>query len=348
MKKYKLTIGVTGLNAIDSPGPGVGVIRALRDCEDFDLRIIGLSYEALEPGVYMHDVVDKSYQIPYPSAGSAQLQTRLQYIHEKESLDAIIPTFDAELANFIKLTPTLKSWGINCFMPSMEQLTELDKMHIYDFGKEHGFDIPKTKFISSISQIEDLEDEFDYPMVVKGKFYEAYIAQNKGQIESYFHKLNAKWGLPVVIQEFITGTEIIIAGLGDGTGRLMGAVPLRKLYITDKGKGWSGVVLEDEALIDLTKKFVETSKWKGGFEIEIMRTEEGKFFIMEINPRFPAWIYAASAAGQNMPSALIKLAMGIEVDPFTSYKPGTMFVRYSWDLITDINEFQQITTTGEL
>ena len=348
MKKYKLTIGVTGLNAIDSPGPGVGVIRALRDCDDFDLRIIGLSYEALEPGVYMHDLVDKSYQIPYPSAGSAQLLTRLQYIHEHESLDVIIPTFDAELANFVKLTPTLKGLDINCFMPSIEQLTELDKMHIHDFGKKHGFDIPKTKFISSISQIEDLEEDFDWPMVVKGKYYEAYIAQNKGQIESYFHKLNAKWGLPVVIQEFITGTEIIIAGLGDGTGQLMGGVPLRKLYITDKGKGWSGVVLEDEALIELTEKFAKTSKWKGGFEIEIMRTEKGEFFIMEINPRFPAWIYAASAAGQNMPSALVKLAMDIEVEPFTSYKPGTMFVRYSWDLITDINEFQQITTTGEL
>ena len=103
----------------------------------------------------------------------------------------------------------------------------------------------------------------------------------------------------MVIQEFIKGTEIIIAGLGDGTGRMIGAVPLRKLYITDKGKGWSGVVLEDDALIELTRKFTETSKWKGGFEIEIMRSEEGKFFIMEINPRFPAWIYVASAAGQN-------------------------------------------------
>ena len=51
MKKYSLTIAVTGMNAIDSPGPGIGVIRALRDCQDFNLRIIGLSYEALEPGI---------------------------------------------------------------------------------------------------------------------------------------------------------------------------------------------------------------------------------------------------------------------------------------------------------
>ncbi len=348
MKKLKLTIAVTGLNAIDSPGPGIGVIRSLRDCKDFDLRIIGLSYEALEPGVYMHDVVDKSYQIPYPSAGSAQLLARLQYIHKKESLHVIIPTFDAELVNFIKLVPTLKSHGIECFMPSMEQLTSLDKMHLLDFGKQNGFNIPKTKFISSINKIEELEEDFDYPMVIKGKYYEAYIAQNKGQIETYFHKLNAKWGLPIIIQEFIKGTEIVIAGLGDDNGQLMGAIPLRKLYITDKGKGWSGVVLEDDDLIELTKKIVETSKWKGGLEVELMRSEEGKFFIMEINPRFPAWIYTTAAAGQNLPAALIKLALGQKITPFTSYESGKMFIRYSWDLITDISEFQQITTTGEL
>lgn len=346
--KHKLTIAVSGLNAIDSPGPGIGVIRSLRDCPDFDLRIIGLSYEALEPGVYMHEVVDKSYQIPYPSAGSQELQTRLAYIHDREQLNVVIPTFDAELANFIKLAATLKSWGIATLMPTANQLTALDKMHLHDFGREHNFNVPKTRFIDSLSQVEEIESDFDYPMVVKGKYYEAYIARNREEVAAYFHLLNAKWGLPVVIQKFVKGTEIVIAGLGDGTGRLMGAIPLRKLYITDKGKGWSGVVLEDEALINLTRKFVSASQWQGGFEIEIMRTGDDKFFIMEINPRFPAWVYTTAAAGQNLPAALVKLALGQEVTPYTAYETGKMFVRYAWDLITDIREFQQITTTGEL
>ena len=87
MKKRKLNIGVTGLNAIDSPGPGISVIRGLREAASFDVRIIGLSYESLEPGIYMHDVVDKTYQIPYPSAGTDMLLPRLEYIQEIEKLD---------------------------------------------------------------------------------------------------------------------------------------------------------------------------------------------------------------------------------------------------------------------
>jgi len=95
--KKPLTIAVTALNAIDSPGPGVAVIRSIREGFTEPVRIIGLSYEALEPGIYMDNVVDKTYQIPYPAAGTQALLERLQYIHEKENIDVLIPNFDAEL-----------------------------------------------------------------------------------------------------------------------------------------------------------------------------------------------------------------------------------------------------------
>jgi carbamoyl-phosphate synthase large subunit len=160
--------------------------------------------------------------------------------------------------------------------------------------------------------------------------------------------LNAKWGLPVILQEFISGNEIVIAGLGDGSGITKGAVPLRKLYITDKGKGWAGVVIEDEEYLNIARKFNDTLKWKGGFEIELKRNQEGELYLLEINPRFPAWIYTAAAAGQNMPLLMVRMAMGEETVPFREYETGKMFVRYSWDHITDITEFQQISTMGEL
>src|SRR5512133_2256763 len=106
--KRKLVIAVTGLNAIDSPGPGVAVIRCLRECADFDVRIIGLSYEALEPGIYMHELVDKTYQLPYPSAGTEVLFERIKQINDIENIDVLIPNFDAELYNFIRIDNKLK------------------------------------------------------------------------------------------------------------------------------------------------------------------------------------------------------------------------------------------------
>jgi len=348
MKPRKICVGITGLNAIDSPGPGVSVIRCLLDAKDIRFRIIGLVYESLEPGIYMHEIVNRSYQIPYPSAGTEQLFKRLRYIQERENMELIILNFDAELWNMTKLEPRLKELGIRLFLPAQNQIEKINKLNLSDFAFLTGLRTPDSRKINSLEELDRFDGDIKYPVVIKGKYYEAYVSYNKEQLLTYYHKLNAKWGLPVILQEFVDGSEIVIAGLGDGTGRTMGAVPLRKLYITDKGKGWAGVVIEDDEYLQIARNFIENTRWKGGFEIELKRTEEGKLLLLEINPRFPAWIYTTAAAGQNLPLMMVRMAMGEAVEPCTHYQTGKMFVRYSWDHITDIREFQQISTIGEL
>lgn len=347
-KKPTFVIAVTGLNAIDSPGPGVAVIRAIRDCKDFDTRIIGLSYESLEPGLYMHDLIDKSYQIPYPSAGTDSLWERLKYIHQKEHLQLIIPNFDAELFNFIKLENQLRQNGIATYLPDLKQLESRDKVKLLDFGKNHGFYVPEDYIIHEFKELRKAVDDFEFPMVIKGKFYDAFIVNSTDQAEKAFFKIQSKWGLPVIVQKFIKGTEINIAALGDGEGGAISIVPMRKLYITDKGKAWAGVTLHDESLIALARKFIAETRWRGGCELEIMLSPDGKPYIMEVNPRFPAWIYLTAAAGHNQPAALVKLAFGHKIEPFGEYEVGKIFIRYAWDLITDINVFHKISGNGEL
>ena len=346
--KSPLVIAVTGLNAIDSPGPGVAVIRALRDGLTQPIRIIGLAYENLEPGIYMDGICDKTYQISYPAAGAEVLYNVIKNIHDKEKIDVIIPNFDAELYNFITIAPRLKALGIHSFLPDFDMFDARDKLNLYAFGKKHNLLVPKDKPIYSIAELEALGEEFGYPLVVKGKYYEAVVAYTLEQAQKAFYKISAKWGLPIIVQQFINGTEVNIAALGDGEGNATSIIPMRKMYITDKGKAWAGITLEDDALIELAKKFVAATKWRGGFEVEIMKTVKDELYIMEINPRFPAWIYLTAGAGQNQPAALIKLAMGEKVAPFTTYDVGKLFIRYSWDHIVDVSKFQQFTAFGSL
>jgi carbamoyl-phosphate synthase large subunit len=347
-KKPKYTIAVTGLNNTDNPGPGVPVIRSIRESKKFDVRIIGLAYENLEPGIYMNNICDKVYQIPYPSTGSDALMERLEYIHEKENIQVLIPNFDAELYTFMKSEPKLKSMGIATFLPTIQQFEERHKAVLPEYGKKYGFDIPKSKAITSLSDINDLRNEFDYPLLVKGKYYDAYLAYNASQVIEFFNKISAKWGVPIIIQEYIRGTEVNVTALGDGYGNTIGAVPMRKQFITDKGKAWSGISITDENLLRITNDLITKTKWRGGMELEIIKTNENKYYIIEINPRIPAWVYLATAAGQNLPESLVNLALGNEVSPFKSYEPGKMFIRYSYDMIGDISQFEKLSITGEL
>ncbi len=286
MHKKNIVVAVTGLNAIDSPGPGISVIRAIRESTEFNTRIIGLAYESLEPGIYMHQLVDKTYQIPYPSSGTDALLSRISYIHNLEHIDVIIPNFDAELFNFIRISEELKRIGINTFLPARESFEARDKINLARFGKEKGLSVPKDKIVSNVTEIRHITEMFGFPVVVKGKFYDAIICSSLEQAEKAFHRLQAKWGIPVIIQEFISGTEMNIAVLGDGTGKAISIVPMRKLYITDKGKAWAGVTIEDNILIELALKFVSATNWRGGCELEVMMTSGNKPYIMEVNPTF--------------------------------------------------------------
>lgn len=349
MKRRKITVAVTGLNNIDSPGPGIPVIRALKESSRFEVRIIGLSYESLEPGLYMHELVDKSYAIPMPSAGTESLMQRLSYIHSCEKLDLIIPNFDAELHSFIHLADRLKDeLNILTFLPQPEQFESRHKSVLQEFGRKYQVKVPYSRMIYSASDIHALGQEITYPLVVKGKFYDASIAATPEQAISYFHKISSKWGLPVIIQEFISGTEVNVTAIGDGKGQCIGAVPMRKLYITDKGKAWSGISLDDEELLSIAKRVISASKWRGGCELEFIKSSDGVYYLLEMNPRFPAWVYLAVGCGQNHPEALVRMALGEEIKPFTDYERGKMFVRFSYDMIVDLKEFEKISTTGEL
>jgi len=346
--KTKITIAITGLNNTDNPGPGVPVIRGIRDSEYFDPRIIGLAYENLEPGIYMPGVVDKTYQVPYPSEGSEILLQRILEIHKKDPIDVLIPNFDAELYAFMRSEKILEEAGIKTFLPTLEQFEERHKTNLPEFGEKYGLEVPFSKTITRIDEIKKLKEDFEYPVMVKGKFYDAYLAYNEEQVRMNYNKISAKWGVPVIIQEFIKGTEVNVVALGDGHGNTIGAVPMRKQYITDKGKAWSGITLDDPKMLELTYRIIKAMKWRGGMELEIVKSHKNEYYIIEINPRIPAWVYLAVGAGQNLPEALVKLALGMDVKPFESYEVGCMFVRYSYDLITNLKEFEKLSTLGEL
>ncbi len=344
-----MKIALTGLNATDNPGPGVPVARSLKEAPSLNSDVIGFIYDTLEPGVYMENIASKSYLIPYPSSGLDNLFQRIEAIHSKEKLDFIIPNLDSELPGFIRLEPRLNELGIKMFLPTTEQFNMRAKDKLFNFCSAHNIKVPKNVLINSLQDLYSSQKEFQYPVVVKGIFYDAYIANNFEEVQSAFDKMSHKWGLPIIIQEHIKGNEYNVVALGDGTGRTVGAVPMRKTYITDKGKGWAGISIDDKNLMQISHKVIEAMKWRSGCELEFIKSATtNEFYLLEINPRFPAWVYLATAAGQNLPGALIKLALKENVETFKSYKVGTMFIRSSWDLITDINVFEKFTVNGEL
>lgn len=342
-----LTIAVTGLNATDNPAPGVAVMRALRDAAPGD-RLVGLAYDALDAGVYARELSREIFMIPYPSQGLSAFLSRLAYVHEKVGLDVIVPTLDAELPSFIDLEGKLREMGIGVLLPTREQLDLRSKANLAALGRRAGIAVPRTAVISDVAELYRVHDRVPYPFFVKGVYYGATLAHGLDEALAAFHKVVAQWGAPVILQARVTGEELNVVGVGDGEGGLVGAVPMKKMLLTDKGKGWAGITVKDPALLALASDFVAATRWRGPFEVEVMRDETGAYHLIEVNPRFPAWVYLSAGAGVNLPRVVAEIAAGRTPAKASDYQVGKMFVRISLDQVVNFEDFQRMVTLGEV
>ncbi|MCX6179478.1 MAG: ATP-grasp domain-containing protein, partial [Chlorobiales bacterium] len=272
---------------------------------------------------------------------------RISYIHEMEHLDVIIPNLDAELPNFIYLQDRLADMGIKTFLPSEEQYNRRSKVNLHKLAEDIGINTPKTRLISDPAHIDVHQDEL--PVLVKGLYYDAKMAYTVEEVHHHVHMIAAMWGYPVLIQQFIDGEEYNAAAVGDGKGNLLAIAGMKKLVFTEKGKGWACVSIINEALNQLTDTIVSSLSWPGALEVEAIKSKkDGKFYLIEINPRFPAWIYLAKAAGMNLPYLYLQLALGRPVTETLDYRSGVVFTNHTTNLITDLDQISTLFTDGEI
>ncbi|TMJ13908.1 MAG: hypothetical protein E6G94_10785, partial [Alphaproteobacteria bacterium] len=117
------------------------------------------------------------------------------------------------------------------------------------------------------------------------------------------------------LQRHVSGYEESVM-LSAWRGELLGAVSMRKRDITPEGKTWAGDISEVPAdFLEPLRAMVRDLNWSGGGEVEMVRDTAGQLWLLEMNPRFPAWVHGATIAGHNLPGLLIQGATGIAAKP---------------------------------
>ena len=342
-----INVAISGINQIDNPGPGVGIARSLKE-SDLEVRTIGFAYDAMEPGIFMDWYVDKSYILPWPSCEPQVYLDRISYIHDRERIDIIIPALDAELPLYMKLKDKIEAMGIKLLIPDYDTFLRRDKQNLEKLGPELGLLVPETLTMTSPSDLSKAEEQFGYPMMIKGPFYEAFKVRTRGEAEKEFYNLSAKWGFPIIAQQFIVGDEYDMIGLGDGMGGDLGMLAIKKMLVTKLGKVWTNVAVRNDAIFEAGRKLVTGLKWAGGYELELLqKAGTDDFYLIEINPRFPAWLYMASGCGVNLPERLVKHLLNMPYETHSEYEAGKMLIRYTAEMIRHIQDFEQLSTYAE-
>lgn len=349
VKKSLPVVAVTGLHRGDNPQPGAAVVRSMRRVHP-DLRVVGLSYDPLESGLYSQDIdrVDEAFMLPFPFKGPEALLERLVAIHRAVPFDALVPCLDSEIDNLIAIAPKLKSLGVRAILPTQKSLDDRAKARLDAFCKRHRVPAPRTLAADEPAKLVAFAEKIGYPLYVKGRFYEASLVYTPAQLIEAFERISARWGAPVMAQEALVGEEYDIVGLGDGEGGVVGHCAIKKMLRTAAGKGFAGIVVDDPALTKTARAIIKALKWRGPFELEFVKPLGRPHALLEMNPRFPAWVDFPAQIGCNLPARLVDMLCGRAPAALPPCEPGQMFLRHCLDIVGDLSKLARISIEGAL
>ncbi|MBI4397654.1 MAG: ATP-grasp domain-containing protein [Candidatus Omnitrophica bacterium] len=349
MATAKYRVAVTGLNAAENPCPGIGVIRSLRQAFGKKIHIIGLTYELLDSAAYLESLVDEVYSMPFPTDDEDKYLLRMREIVKKTKIHVLIPNLDFEIPVLSNLETDLRGMGIRLLLPSEATLDLCKKEKLSRIGELAEVYVPFTIVLRDRREVVASAAYFTYPFIIKAATGEACLVYTLEEAIVFANRLASHWGWPLIMQQYIRGDEFCVAALANSHHDLLGAVCMKKILKSKNGTAWIGNTIKEDALIKITKKMVKKAKWKGPLEVEFIKDQDyRRYFLIEINPRFPTWIELVAQAGCNLPMALVKTALSGKVKPFTDYQSGILFARSCMDITCDVARLGQLAVKEEI
>lgn len=199
-----------------------------------------------------------------------------------------------------------------------------------------GFDVPYS-FVFNRSQATPLNN-IKFPIITKplisskGSKGDIHICYN---LEDFHSALSQESHCKVfIIQEYIEKEyEIDAIGVSTENGVIMGGA-VRKYRHWPKGYGAGAYGLFDEINsfnIDIKpiESFLRASHYYGPFSIELLHTNKGRNFFMEVNFRNEGLAYASTCAGINLHAYYVDKSKTIDWSRFKK----TYLMNYSIDFL---------------
>ncbi|HVF30910.1 MAG TPA: ATP-grasp domain-containing protein [Pyrinomonadaceae bacterium] len=301
----QLTIYVSGLYSGTNPQPGVGIARSLKQGYP-DAKLIGVEYSNRCSGIHWLDFDDIWLQRPW-----TELNLELHRSEIERRLDdgaLWISSIDLEIMWLAEVFP---NGHPNLLTPTPEALDRVGKPAV---PAHEGLPVRVPPFVTT--ELSDWElhafcRKHNWNVWLKGPYYEAVRITNWAALQHWIGVLSSAWATDkLFLQAHVTGYEESVM-LSAYQGELLDCVHMRKRDLTDLGKTWAGdATTVDREIVYPLRKIIRDLKWTGGAEIEMVRDAEDQLWLLEWNPRFPAWVHGSTITGRNLPAELVEGATG--------------------------------------
>lgn len=302
-----MKIFISGLYSGTNPQPGIGIARSLRAAYPA-ATLVGVEYSNRCSGIHWEDLDDVWLQ---PAWEHIDLNAYARRI--KEHLDEGAWWISGVDLEIMWLASVFPNGHVNLLTPPPSALKRITKPAV---EAHRGLPLQIPEFISTEQADWDLHAfcrEHGWKVWLKGPYYEAVRTSSWDAFERMRAILTSAWSTDrLFLQAHVTGYEESVCFCAYH-GEIVDSVYMRKRELTEEGKTWAGEVTDvPENFAAPLRKIVRQLNWTGGAELEMVRDAEGKLWLLECNPRFPAWIHGSTITGRNLPAAMIERASRIK------------------------------------
>jgi len=270
---------------------------------------------------------------------SEEFESQFIDILKNEKIDLVMPVGVDAFRKLIDLKDKIEIYSKFVSVNVEKMNLCLSKKLTYQFAENIGIPVPKTKYPTSLLDVEIIGEEISYPCVIKwlyevgGNIVE--YAYNKQELISKYGEVcerygfNEHTGFPL-IQEYIRGKGCgFFAVYNNGQcGSTFQHLRIREYPVTG-GASAAAESYRNNKVQEYGKKLLDSLEWHGVAMVEFKLTDEGEPVLMEVNPKFWGSTDLCIEAGVNMPELLTTIAKGEDVVYSEKYK---FPFRYHWPL----------------
>jgi len=328
-----------------APG-AAGIIRCLS--LNNRIRIVAADKNEQAAGRYLaHDFVK------IPAADDPTFIFSLLSVCREKNIHLVLPLVTRELIPLSAHARDFEMAGARLLISSVESLEIANnKSRLYEFLQWRGILVPAFRVVENTEQFSAAVTALGFPVnpvcfkpsvsngsrgfrIMDYSVNEADLLFNHKPTSTYIRQADAERILStapfpeLLISEYLPGPEYSVDCLCV-KGEAILIIPRRRTKMIN-GISVEGVIEEQTDIIDYCRRIIKELRLDGNIGIQVKQATDGKYLLLEINPRVQGTISAVLGAGINLPVLAVKQALGLPVLPEElKVKWGTRFIRY-WD-----------------
>ncbi len=249
-------------------------------------------------------------------------------------------------------------------LPPMDLIEDLvDKTRFMDLARRLDLPVPRTVSSREVHSLAEAERAVTLPCVLKparragwfestvfssvgGEPRKALRADTPEQFRRAYVGIQ-QYSTDFVMQQYVPGNDACICSFHayyDGESRPRAWYVGRKIrtYPMDSGVSTYVELVKEPAVVRLGMEVLEKMQFVGPVKVDFKRdADSGRFYLLEINPRFNLWNQLGAACGINIPVLAYHDLLGRPVPAPADYRTGVRWLAFGDDARAFVRDYRR-------